>query len=229
MNAEKIQDAMSWLDDDLIEQTDALRQGKRVLRTRPTAGQMLRWAAPAACLVLLLGAGAMVGPREAGGSSDHMEVEMNEAQNGAPGEWLQDQENQGAEESRYHSQTGWQTVSCGDLSLEIPGNWTHELVIADDGSYFIRFRPPHETGSVQVGYWPDFGVCGTGLTEEKTVVAGMEANAGYYDGGKQWSFITFRVEERLYVVTKDGAESWWGVHGETAMQILDTLVIDEKE
>lgn len=48
MNAQKLMDAMNYLPDELLEQTDALRQKKKV--------HWKRWAALAACLCLAAGA-----------------------------------------------------------------------------------------------------------------------------------------------------------------------------
>lgn len=224
MNPEHIHNALNYLDDDLIAETDALRQGQKVLRTRPAARKIIAWVAPAACLALVLGLGSQLLPAAETGNA----APMAENQIRFPGEWIQDSMNDEIEESKMESSRGWQLVCCDDISIEIPPTWTHELTKADDGSYFIIIRPSHETGSIQVGYWPGFGVCGTGLTEEKTRIAGMEANIGYYDGSSQWSFITFRLEGKTYVVLKDGAESWWGAHGDTVMQILGTLRIGGK-
>ena len=225
MNPEHIHNALNYLEDDLIAETDALRQERQTLLKRPAVRKVITWVAPAVCLALVLGLGPRLMPTmESGTSTARAENEIQ-----ITGEWLQDDANYAANESKHQTTPGWQNVSCGDISIGIPETWTYELAKADDGSYAIIIRPLDETGSVRIGYWPAFGVCGTGLTEEKTVIAGMEATVGYYDGGEQWRFIVFRVGERLFVVTKDGAESWWGTHGDTAMQILETLVIAGEE
>lgn len=215
MNPEKFHDAMNHLDDDLIAETDELRQGRR---TRPVALRIVPAVAAAACLALVV----TVGPRL-----------MPAAENGAAtGSILQDAENPltgdriwgGAEIHIQESQSEYivKTVSCGDISMEIPQTWSCEAVNHDDGSYFLHICPPGEEGVVRVGYWPGFGVCGTGLTTEEAVIAGMEATVGTFDGGPLWSFITFGED---YVVINEGADAWWSEWGGLFMKCLESLVI----
>lgn len=224
MNPENIHNALNYLDDDLIAETDALRQGTRV-RRRSTVRKVISWAVPAACLVLVLGAGTQILPALAGGStsSENGALEMEAAQ--SPGE-MQDQmliSESGVHQNESKTEYALQTVSCGNISIEIPETWDHELVKEDGGGYFIVIRPPYEQGCVRVGYWPNFGVCGTGLTEEKTVIAGMNATVGTYDGSDVWSFITFGDD---YVAINEGADAWWGKYGKLLMECLETLVIE---
>lgn len=226
MSPERFADALNYLDDDLIEQTDDLRQGRRVLHNRPTARQVIRWAAPAACLVLILGVGSRLLPFGETEDSASMGSDFVQFQDGeAPGEAVQDYE--AANEGSRHDCAGTevvQDVSCGNISLYIPENWTYELETGDDESYFIVIRPLYEEGAIRVGYMPNFGVCGTGLTEKEITIAGMKAIAGYYDGSARWSFIVF--PETDYVILKDGADAWWSAHAETVDQILETIVFE---
>lgn len=222
MNAEQFQDAMNYLDDDLIEETDELRQGKRVLYRRDRIRQVLQWVAPAACLVLVLG----LASRWGGATSDSaffndmiMEQEAGEApQDGANG-------------SQYeHAYTeSWEAVTAGTVSIRIPDDWEWALEPGEDDSLMICFRPKGCEGVVKVGYMPNFGVCGTGLETEDRVIAGMRASVGTYDGNKLWSFITFPDAAHWYVVLNEGAGEWWSDYGGTAMQILETIVITEQE
>lgn len=226
MNPEKFHDALNYLDDDLIAQTDELRQGRRVLQTRPAVRQIIPWVASAACLALVIGFGPRLMPA----------MESDNRANGSP-EMLQDaqyppkdvndmveQVFEGALVSTEQSRSEYvlQGISCGDIYMEIPETWDHEIVKEDGGGYFLVIRPPYEEGSVRVGYWPNFGVCGTGLTTESKIIAGMEASVGTYDGGPMWSFITFGDD---YVVINEGADAWWGAHGDLFMKCLETLVI----
>lgn len=232
MSPEQFQDALNYLDDDLIEQTDELRQGRRVPQTRTSVRKIMSWVAPAACLALAVGLAPHLLPvMESGSTANGMDAEMLQEAEQPPKD-LQDQVfYEGAEANMQASRSEYtlQGVSCGDIYMEIPKTWTCEIQSGEDGSYFLVIRPPYETGSVRVGYWPGFGVCGTGLTEKQTTIAGMDATMGCYDGKTDWSFIAFRVEGDNYVVMKDGAETWWGAHGEVFMECLETLVIGEKE
>ena len=224
MNPENIHNALNYLDDDLIAETDALRQGTRV-RRRSTVRKVISWAVPAACLVLVLGAGAQILPGLAGGStsSENGALQMEAAQ--SPGEGENHMICDGTQAQQHESKTEYalQTVSCGNISIEIPETLDYELVKEDGGGYFIVIRPPYEQGCVRVGYWPNVGVCGTGLTEEKTVIAGMNATVGTYDGSDVWSFITFGDD---YVAINEGADAWWGKYGDLLMECLETLVIE---
>lgn len=225
MSPEKFHDALNYLDDDLIAQTDELRQGKRKLQTRPGVRKIIPWAAAAACLALVISiAPGMMPATESAGSA-----------NGAP-EMLQDAQQfpdgvehifEGALVSTEQSRSEYvlQGISCGDIYMEIPETWEHEIVKEDGGGYFLVIRPPHEEGSVRVGYRPNFGVCGTGLATEETTIAGMTATVGTYDGGDVWSFITFGDD---YVAINEGADAWWGAHGRLLMKCLETLVIEGK-
>ena len=60
MNGEQISDSLIYLDDDLIAETDAVRQGKRIPFRMPARGILA-----AACAALLL-AGALALPQRAG-------------------------------------------------------------------------------------------------------------------------------------------------------------------
>lgn len=225
MSPEKFHDALNYLDDDLIAQTDELRQGKRKLQTRPGVRKIIPWAAAAACLAMVIGIAPGMMPA----------TESDSMANGTP-EMLQDAQQfpdgvehifEGALVSTEQSRSEYvlQGISCGDIYMEIPETWEHEIVKEDGGGYFLVIRPPHEEGSVRVGYRPNFGVCGTGLATEDTTIAGMQATVGTYDGGDVWSFITFGDD---YVAINDGADAWWGAHGRLLMKCLETLVIEGK-
>ena len=205
MSPEKFHDALNYLDDDLIAQTDDLRQGRRVLHRKP---KVIHWLVPAACLVLVLGIGSGLLPVWETGSGVPME---NDAEYGQqlPGEMFQDfLPNTSSDASRQESASqSWKSVSLDEISLSIPEDWEHELAKADDGSYFIIVRPAGTVGAMKIGYSPNFGVCGTGLTVKQTTIAGMDANAGYYDDGMHWSFITFQAGDKQYVVLKDGTDA----------------------
>ena len=110
----------------------------------------------------------------------------------------------------------------GELSVELPDGWTYDLY--PEGS--ISFYPKSVTeGAVVLSYISNFGVCGTGLEEVETELAGDKARAGYYDGSDRWSFIVFLGKNNNVVVTTNSVEDWWDEYGEQAMQILDSVQI----
>lgn len=225
MNPEQFHDALNYLDDDLIRETDELRQGRQSRRPRPGVRKIIAWAVPAACLVLVIGLGPRFLPgmdahETAGSAANGMNMEAE-----SPAEAIQDQIiYEGAEVNSQESRSEYalRGVSCEDVYMEIPETWTCEIARDDDGSYFLVICPPQAQGVIRVGHYPNFGVCGTGLTTEETVIAGMDATVGTYDGNHVWSFITFGDD---YVVLNEGADAWWGQHGELFMKCLETLVI----
>ena len=223
MSAEKFHDALNYLDDDLIAETDAWRTGQR----KPSAARkIIPWLVPAACLALVLGIGSGLLPIWQTSDSAVLRPNMENGQPFEPGEACQDYQSiSDGTFSRQESITDtWEIYTCGQFSISIPDGWTCDLE-SGEGSLFMVIRPPRETGAIRVGYDPMFGVCGTGLTEKKVTIAGREALSGYYDGSSQWSFIAFTGTD--YVILKDGADAWWSRYGRTAESILETLVIED--
>lgn len=225
MSPEQFHDALNYLDDDLIAQTDDLRQGRRVLHRR--SRRVVQWLVPAACLALVLGIGSGVLPVWQTSDSAVLHPNMENGEPLQPGEAALDYQtaNSGSTISRQESMTDmWETYTCGQFSLAIPEGWTCDLE-SDGDSLYMVIRPPHEVGAIKVGYDPSFGVCGTGLTEKAVTIAGMEAWAGYYGSNSRWTYIAFVDSD--YVILKDGADAWWTQHARTVEEILETFVIEE--
>lgn len=226
MSPEKFHDALNYLDDDLITQTDELRRGQRVAQRHPTARQIVPWVAAAACLTLVIGIGPRLLPSvETDNAANGTPEMMHDAQE-APMPGLTEDQNYGSAEANIgqsRSEYTTQRIACGNITLEIPDTWEHEIVKEDGGGYFLHIRPPYEEGYIRVGYWQGFAVCGTGLHEEEAVIAGRNVFIGTYDGNPVWNFITLGDD---YVVINEGANDWWGAHGDTVMEILETIVIE---
>ena len=129
----------------------------------------------------------------------------------------------------------------GSITLTIPDGWEyHECSAGDDAlfgsSYGIQICPVGQKGCVEIGYSDAFGVCGTGLEEKHETVAGADANIGYYDGSKIWSYVVFRGDNEKIVAETWGVDAWWNLdatnlltYGDQVMQILDTLQYDASE
>lgn len=129
----------------------------------------------------------------------------------------------------------------GSITLTIPDGWEyHECSAGDDAlfgsSYGIQICPVGQKGCVEIGYSDAFGVCGTGLEEKHETVAGADANIGYYDGSKIWSYVVFRGDNEIIVAETWGVDAWWNLdatnlltYGDQVMQILDTLQYDASE
>ena len=126
----------------------------------------------------------------------------------------------------------------GSITLTIPDGWEyHECFAGDDAlfgsSYGIQICPVGQKGCVEIGYSDAFGVCGTGLEEKHETVAGADANIGYYDGSKIWSYVVFRGDNEKIVAETWDVDAWWNLdatnlltYGDQVMQILDTLQYD---
>ena len=129
----------------------------------------------------------------------------------------------------------------GSITLTIPDGWEYRACSAGDdalfgSSYGIQICPKGQKGCVEVGYSDAFGVCGTGLEEKRETVAGADANIGYYDGSKIWSYVVFRGDNEKIVAETWDVDTWWNLdatnlltYGDQVMQILDTLQYDASE
>ncbi len=119
--------------------------------------------------------------------------------------------------------------SYSNITLTIPHDWEYEVERDEDGiEYCIAFWPEGQTeGKIKMWYHTAFGVCGTGLEEEKVTVGEYEAWQGTYDNKKVWDFISFRGMAGSYVAMNEGADKWWAQYGDEAMQILSTVKIAE--
>lgn len=121
----------------------------------------------------------------------------------------------------------------GEISISIPDGWNYEVYSTDSdgpmsGMYGICFYPEGVTeGYVELSYFDFFGVCGTGLAEEKVTVAGNDAYIGTYDNHEYWDFISFRGECEGVVALTYSVGDWWGEYVDQVMDILDTLSFDQ--
>lgn len=122
-----------------------------------------------------------------------------------------------------------------NISLKLLEGWEYDTFEGDKESapegedpYFgIEIWPcGHSDGKIAVEFCPYFGVCGTGLKTEKTVIGDYEGTMGIYDNSEIWSFIILNGEpQRDYVILNDGTEEWWSDYEDEAMAILDTLLV----
>lgn len=118
----------------------------------------------------------------------------------------------------------------GQLSLSVPIGWKAEACPIDsdsliNGMYGIHFYPEGvDDGYIELAYIDFFGVCGTGLLEEKAVIAGKEAFVGTYDGHEYWDFISFQ-DEHIVALTYS-VDEWWDEYGSQALEILNTMSFD---
>lgn len=104
----------------------------------------------------------------------------------------------------------------GSITLTIPDGWEYRACSAGDdalfgSSYGIQICPVGQKGCVEIGYRDAFGVCGTGLEEKHETVAGADANIGYYDGSKIWSYVVFHGDNAKIVAETWDVDAWWNL------------------
>lgn len=116
-----------------------------------------------------------------------------------------------------------------NIALTVPYDWEYTTEKReDDGEFCIAFWPEGQSeGKIKVWFYEAFGVCGTGLVQEKITLGKHEAYKGIYDNKKVWDFISLIGTPGSYVVVNEGADAWWDEYGREAMQILNTLVVGE--
>ena len=101
-----------------------------------------------------------------------------------------------------YAETQTVTLESGEhtVTFEIPVSCTAEEVMLDQAKEILVKDGVREIISVGTGF---FGVCGTGLTEKRTVISGKDVTVGYYDGSPEWSFAVFTSEDpRIYAVCR---------------------------
>ena len=211
MNGEQISDSLIYLDDDLIAETDAVRQGKRIPFRMPARGIIA-----AACAALLL-AGALALPQR----TDNASAES--LTNGA--EMVGD----GAvditgEEFGVASSTSSRrkTITVSGITMTIPPDW--EWARQDtNGEWGDHVVLSHGENHLIVGYYPSFAVCGVGLQQETTTIAGMEVCVGTFDGKDMWDFIMFPGD---YVLRNESGENWTEAERTAILEILESLTLE---
>ncbi len=120
----------------------------------------------------------------------------------------------------------------GKITLSIPDGWRHETCPIDSeqvdyGLYGVRFYPEDATdGYIAVNYIDSFGVCGTGLEEKKSSIAGQPVNIGTYDNNVYWNFIAFHDDYDGVVALTYSVDHWWETYSDQVMDILNTLSFD---
>ena len=116
-----------------------------------------------------------------------------------------------------------------NISLTIPDGWEYETEVWTDSVNFdIAFWPAGRSeGKIKMCYYDFFGVCGTGLEQERITLGGYEAWKGTYDGHEVWDLISLKGTPGHYVIENEGAGRWWDEYGGEAMHILNTLAVGD--
>ncbi len=127
-----------------------------------------------------------------------------------------------------------QEGSAGTLQVTLPEGWVYESCPEGSGSllhgdYGIHFYPENVSeGLIELCYTEFFGVCGTGLDEERINLAGDEANVGVYDGHDYWNFVSFRGTNKGIVALAFEVKDWQQEYVQQALEILDTVRLTQE-
>ena len=215
MNSEFIMDALNDLDEDLIAQTDAVRQGKRKLYRPPVRGII----AAAACAAIVLAGVLSMTPRIESDSAafEPMANGMEMAED-SPGSALEGHYG-------YSATSGeWKTVTAGNVTVTIPPDW--EWAKLDiNGDWGDHIALSHGENHFIIGYYPNFAVCGTGLDQQTVTIAGMEARVGTYDDKSMWDFIVFPGD---WVALNESGENWTEEEKSEIISILESMTMDKE-
>ena len=215
MNSEFIMDALNDLDEDLIAQTDAVRQGKRKLYRPPVRGII----AAAACAAIVLTGVLSIPPKTESDSAafEPMANGMEMAEDSPGSAW----------EGHYGYSTTygeWKTVTAGAITVTIPPDWEWARMDSD-GDWGDHIALSHGENHFIIGYYPNFAVCGTGLDQQTVTIAGMEARVGTYDDKSMWDFIVFPGD---WVALNESGENWTEEEKSEIISILESLTIDKE-
>ena len=215
MNSEWIMDALNDLDEDLIAQTEEVRQGKRKLYRSPVRGII----AAAACAAIVL-AGVLSMPPKTESDSAAFEPMANgmEMAEDSPGSALEGHYG-------YSATSGeWKTVTAGNVTVTIPPDW--EWAKLDiNGDWGDHIALSHGENHFIIGYYPNFAVCGTGLDQQTVTIADMEARVGTYDDKSMWDFIVFSGD---WVALNESGENWTEEEKSEIISILESMTIDKE-
>ena len=119
--------------------------------------------------------------------------------------------------------------TAGTLRVQVPDGWKYELCPAgsltvSDQAFGVKIWPDSGSDSCVQLYWSDsFGVCGTGLKEETLTLAGDSVSAGYYDDGKNWTFLSFQGKISGLVAGADPGAGWFADKGDQLLSMLNTI------
>ncbi len=105
------------------------------------------------------------------------------------------------------------------ISVPYVQGWEYMIEEADGSNttFGISFRPQGKEGWIHFECLDSFGVCGTGLEQEKY----KSGYIGTYDGKDIWDFIWQPVGDKSFVATTENANDWYDTYGDTVMEIID--------
>ena len=120
----------------------------------------------------------------------------------------------------------------GQLSITVPDDFECKICPLDNdemsyGYYGFTIHPKDvDDGIIAIFCATNFGVCGTELKQEETVIAGKPAWIGTYDDHKRWDFIVIGDEDPQIVATGGACDVWTDDQWNSAQTIIDSVEFD---
>ena len=123
------------------------------------------------------------------------------------------------------------------MALDIPTGWDYEIhpreeVEQEEGLYTcsIAFWPQEDPELIfELAYWPQFGMCGTGVTiEELTLPNGLTAWKYTEESGDEiWLTVALEYpqSEGTYVISASPEKTLWERYEATFLDILESIAI----
>ena len=119
------------------------------------------------------------------------------------------------------------------IVLMLPADWDYEIQQTDDvpvSNMSINIKPKKEEGQyISIGYSKNFGVCGTGLSQEEIDLNGHPAWKGTYDNYPLWNFIVLKDENSDCVIINHAADTWSKNYEKEIDEILSTVEFNIKD
>ena len=160
------------------------------------------------------------------------QVSVAEPESEEPQEEPQESSQEEPQETKDQQDLTSVTGPYGTISLVLEEGWSAEICETDEdkllyGLYGIILKPEQRAkGQIEVFYSDSFGVCGTGLKQEKRTIAGVQAWIGTYDEHLDWDFIIFNGDLEGIVAQSIQCENWSQDDMDACLRILDTMTFD---
>ena len=119
----------------------------------------------------------------------------------------------------------WGYSYAPPVELNIPNEWSYEEITStenDNYKFALKiYKNSNEKGLMLYVYNNQFGVCGTGLSKKEIKLNnGKNATVGYYDGIKEWSYVSFYEMNKNMAFINNGLEE---DEANEAIEIIKTI------
>ncbi|MCR5735914.1 MAG: hypothetical protein K6G22_15045 [Lachnospiraceae bacterium] len=141
-----------------------------------------------------------------------------------------------SEEEEEDDGTAVVTGPYGEISVELMDNWKGEAVSVNpvdgdkecNGLYgLIIEQDGDDSGYIDISFYENFGVCGTGLKEYSERIADGKVTVGEYDDHVYPDFIIFKDDNPQIVATFPGCETFSEEVWDEVFMILESFDYNE--